>query len=164
MIVVPRVSSERRPYIPMGFMTADVIVSDSVQIIPDADLFHFGVLESSVHMAWMRVVAGRLESRYRYSAQIVYNNFPWCGRSARIEETARGILEARSKYPSRTLASLYNPESMPEELRAAHIANDRAVLDAYNFARSMSEAEIVARLMEMYRRLTAAPPTDKIPI
>ncbi len=163
-ILVPMISSERRKYIPMDFLSADVIPSNLVQIVPDADLFHFGVLTSSVHMAWMRTVCGRFELRYIYSNTIVYNNFPWCGRSARIEETARGILAARSKYPSRTLASLYNPESMPDELRAAHDANDLAVLDAYGFARSMSEAEIVARLMEMYQRLTAAPPTDKIPI
>ena len=163
-ILVPTVSSERRQYIPMDFLTADVITTNTVQIIPDADLFHFGVLTSSVHMAWMRTVGGRLEMRYSYSNTLVYNNFVWCSRSAAIEDSARHILEARALYPARSLASLYNPESMPEDLRAAHEANDLAVLDAYGFARDISEAEIVSRLMEMYQRLTAAPPTDKIAI
>ena len=148
-ILVPRVSGERRKYIPMGFIDGSVIATDAVQIIPDADLFHFGVLESSVHMAWMRVVCGRLKSDYRYSKDIVYNNFPWCGRSARIEETAQQILDARKKYPDWTLAALYNEETMPVELRAAHEENDRAVLAAYGFDVDMSEPEIVARLMTM---------------
>ena len=148
-ILVPRISSERRKYIPIGFIDADMIVKDSAQIVPDADLFHFGVLMSSVHMMWTSVVCGRLEMRYNYSASIVYNNFVWCARSALIEDSARRILEARALYPSRTLASLYDDRSMPEELRAAHEHNDRAVLDAYGF-NGLSETEIVARLMSMY--------------
>ena len=148
-ILVPRVSSENRRYVPMGFIDGSVIATDAVQIIPDGELFHFGVLESSVHMAWMRVVCGRLKSDYRYSKDIVYNNFPWCGRSARIEETAQQILDARNKYPDWTLAALYDQKNMPPELRAAHIKNDNAVLNAYNFPRDLSEPEIVARLMSM---------------
>ncbi len=153
-IVVPRVSSSSRKYIPMGYLSPDVIVSNAVSIIPDGDLFHFGVLESVVHMAWMRVTCVRLKSDYNYSNTIVYNNFPWCAHSARIEETAQKILDARSLYPDWTLAALYDEEKMPVELRAAHRANDCAVLDAYGFARDMSEAEIVSRLMEIYRRLS----------
>ncbi len=153
-IVVPRVSSERRRYVPVGFMTPDVIVSDAVQIVPDADLFHFGVLESAVHMSWMRAICGRLKSDYRYSRDVVYNNFPWCGRSALIEHTAQSILDARALYPSWTLAALYDEQKMPPELRAAHEANDLAVRSAYGFDESLSEAEIVAQLMSMYRCLT----------
>ncbi len=148
-LLVSRISSERRRYVPMGFMTPDVIARDGAQVVPDADLFHFGVLESSVHMGWMRVVCGRLEMRYNYSGTLVYNNFIWCARSAAIEETARRILEARALYPSRTLASLYDDQLMPEELRAAHEANDLAVLRAYDFE-GLTEAEIVGRLMSMY--------------
>ena len=153
-ILVPSVSSGARKYIPIGFMTADVISSNAVQIIPDGELFHFGVLESSVHMAWTRTIAGYLGTSYRYSLTIVYNNFVWCDRSARIEETAQKILDVRARYPDRTLASLYNEDSMPDDLRAAHVENDHAVLDAYGFDRSMSESEIVSRLMDMYQRLT----------
>ena len=153
-LVVPQVSSCRRKYIPMGFMEPDVIAGDANSIIPDASLFHFGVMESSIHMAWTKIVCGRLKSDYRYSGTIVYNNFVWCGWSARIEETARAILDARALYPAWTLAALYNEETMPAELRLAHEANDLAVLDAYGFDRSLSEAEIVSALMEMYRRLT----------
>ena len=161
-ILVPRVSSERRFYIPIGFMPPSIIASDATLIMPDADLFHFGVLTSSVHMAWTRMVCGRLESRYRYSTQIVYNNFPWCGRSPLIAQTAQQILDARALYPSWTLAALYDQQKMPPELRTAHEANDLAVLDAYGFDAGLSELEIVVRLMEMYQRLTAGASTDKI--
>ena len=150
-LLVSRISSERRRYVPMGFMTPDVIARDGAQVLPDADLFHFGVMESSVHMGWMRVVCGRLEMRYNYSGTLVYNNFVWCARSSAIEESARRILEARALYPTRTLASLYNEETMPEELRAAHLENDRAVQSAYGFE-GLTEAEIVARLMSMYEK------------
>ena len=137
----------------MGIMSYKVIARDGAQIIPNAELFHFGVLESSVHMAWMRVVCGRLEMRYNYSGTIVYNNFPWCARTSAIEKTARGILDARAKFGDWSLAALYDEKKMPSELRAAHSANDLAVLDAYGFARDMSEAEIVTRLMVMYQKL-----------
>ena len=152
-IIVPRVSTSSRQYIPIGFMTPDVIATDAVQIVPDGGLYHFGVLTSSVHMAWTRVVCGRLGTGYRYSKDIVYNNFPWCERTDQIERTAQSILDARGRYPERSLASLYDDSTMPDELRAAHIENDHAVLDAYGFARSMSESEIVSRLMQMYQHL-----------
>ena len=152
-ILVPRITSENRKYIPMGIMSYKVIARDGAQIIPNAELFHFGVLESSVHMAWMRVVCGRLEMRYNYSGTIVYNNFPWCARTSAIEKTARGILDARAKFGDWSLAALYDEKKMPSELRAAHSANDLAVLDAYGFARDMSEAEIITRLMVMYQKL-----------
>ena len=161
-LVVPSVSSERRKYIPIGFLTAETIVSNAVQIIPDAGLFHFGVLTSIVHMSWMRIVCGRLESRYRYSKDIVYNNFPWCAPSAAIARTARGILDARAKFGDRSLASLYDESTMPDELRAAHAANDLAVKSAYGFSSELTEAEIVSRLMEMYQHLTTRPAADKI--
>ena len=153
-LLVPRVSGERRRYIPIGFMSPNVIAGDAASVVPNADLFIFGVLESSVHMAWMRVVCGRLEMRYSYSNTIVYNNFPWCARTSMIEKTAARILEVRAKFGDRSLASLYDEATMPGELRAAHQENDNAVLDAYGFARDMSELEIVSRLMEMYSALT----------
>ncbi|MBR1579355.1 MAG: class I SAM-dependent DNA methyltransferase [Selenomonadaceae bacterium] len=153
-IVVPIVSSENRQYIPMGYLDSNVIVGVKVFMIPDAELFHFGVLTSSVHMAWTRALCGRLKSDYSYSSSIVYNNFPWCERTVEIEQTAQRILDVRAKYPSRTLAALYDPKLMPIELRAAHEANDRAVMSAYGFAPSLTESEIVSSLMSMYQRLT----------
>ena len=125
--------------------------------MPNAKMYHFGVLTSNVHMAWMRAVAGRLESRYRYSKDIVYNNFPWPMPSdeqkERIEETAQGILDARAKYPNASLADLYDELTMPIELRKAHQANDRAVMQAYGFSLKMTEQECVAELMKMYQKL-----------
>ena len=158
-LLVPRVSSEKRRYVPMGFLSPDIIASDAVQIIPNASLYHFGVLTSNVHMAWMRVVCGRLEMRYRYSKDIVYNNFPWCQpteeQKARIEATAQAILDARAKYPDCSLADLYDEVTMPPELRKAHQDNDRAVMQAYGFVPGKtSESECVARLFEMYQELT----------
>ncbi len=157
-ILIPRVSSETRKYVPMGFMTPDIIVNDSVQLIPDATLYDFGVLTSNVHMAWMRTVCGRLETRYRYSKDIVYNNFPWCEPTAeqksKIEETAQAILDARALYPDCSLADLYDELTMPPELRKAHQANDRAVMQAYGFwGKIKTESECVAELMKMYQRL-----------
>lgn len=157
-ILVPRVSSERRCYVPMGFLTPDIIASDATQIIPDATIYHLGVISSSVHMGWMRTVAGRLEMRYRYSKDIVYNNFPWPtptdDQKAAIEQTAQGILDARALYPDKSLADLYDPDKMPPELKVAHEANDRAVMDAYGFSYDMTEPQIVAKLMKMYQELT----------
>ncbi len=153
-IVIPEVTSGNRKYIPMGFMTPDVLCSNKLKLMPNAELFHFGVLTSIVHMAWMRVVCGRLGTGYDYSAFIVYNNFPWCARSERIEKTAARILEVRKQFGDRSLASLYDESTMPKELRAAHLENDNAVLDAYDFAHDLSEAEIVSRLMELYLHLT----------
>ena len=148
----------------MGFLPSNVVANAQAQIIPNATLFHFGVLESSVHMAWMRVVAGRLEMRYRYSATIVYNNFPWCARTSAIEKTAQKILDFRAKYPNSTLADLYDDRTMPSELRAAHLENDRAVLDAYGFSHDISESELVTRLMDLYQCLTTGAAADKIAI
>ena len=157
-IIVPSVSSERRCYIPMGFMPPTVFASNLVLIIPDATLYHFGVLESSVHMAWMRVVCGRLKSDYRYSKDIVYNNFPWPEvreeQQDRIVQTAQAILDARALYPDSSLADLYDPITMPPELRKAHRDNDRAVLAAYNLPTSLTEPEVVSHLFTLYNSLT----------
>lgn len=157
-LIVPSVSSERRKYIPIGFLDANTISSNAVQIVPNASLYHFGVLTSNVHMAWMRTVAGRLEMRYRYSKEIVYNTFPWCNpaeeQKKRIEQTAQAILDARAKYPECSLAILYDDTIMPPELRKAHQANDRAVMQAYGFdVKTMTESSCVAELMKMYQDL-----------
>ena len=157
-LLVPRVSSEKRRYVPIGFMNHNIIVNDSVQMIPNASLYHFGVLTSNVHMAWMRAVAGRLEMRYRYSKDIVYNNFPWPNSTEeqknKIEQTAQAILDARAKYTDCSLADLYDETVMPPELRKAHQANDRAVMTAYGFSTKMTESECVAELFKMYEKLT----------
>ena len=141
----------------MGLMTPDILCSDLVFLIPEATSYHFGVLESSVHMSWMRAVAGRLKSDYRYSKDIVYNNFSWpeptADQKAKIEKTAQGILDARDLYPDSSLADLYDPLTMPVELRKAHEANDKAVMEAYGFKKGMTESEIVAELMKMYQKL-----------
>ena len=156
-ITVPRVSSERRKYIPMDFMTPDVIVSDAVSIIPRAQLYHFAILESSVHMIWTGVVCGRLKSDYRYSGQIVYNNFPWMKLTIeqcfRLTAQAQLILDVRGDYEEMTLAEMYNPESMPEDLRAVHEENDRFVRALYGFDDAMTDLEIITALLEMYQRL-----------
>jgi len=158
-IIVPRVSSERRKYVPIGFMTAETIVSDAVQIVPDATLYEFGVMTSNVHMAWMRAVCGRLKSDYRYSKDVVYNNFPWPtptdDQKAAIEKTAQAILDARALYPDCSLADLYDEVAMPPELRKAHQENDKAVMRAYGFwGKLNTESECVAELMKMYQKLT----------
>ena len=157
-IVIPKVSSERRKYIPMGMLTPDCLASDLLFLIPNATIYHFGILTSNVHMAWMRAVAGRLKSDYRYSKDIVYNNFPWPtptpAQKARIERTAQAILDARALYADSSLADLYDELTMPKELRDAHRANDRAVMEAYGFwQRLNSEAACVAELMKLYQKL-----------
>ena len=156
-IIVPAVSSERRKYIPMGFMPANVVSSNAVQIIPNATLYHFGILESNVHMAWMRAVCGRLKSDYRYSKDVVYNNFPWptptAEQKAKIEQSAQAILDARALYPDSSLADLYDPTLMPKELLQAHRQNDRAVMAAYGFSTKMTESECVAELFKRYSKL-----------
>ena len=159
-VVIPRVSSERRRYVPMGFLDKDTIPTDSVIIIPEASIYHFGILTSNVHMAWMRVVAGRLKSDYRYSKDIVYNNFPWPNpteaQKTKIEATAQAILDARALYPDSSLAALYDELTMPPELRKAHQNNDRAVMEAYGFDwRNMSESDCVAELMKLYQQLVS---------
>ena len=148
----------------MGYIKAGTIVTDAVQIIPDATLFHFGVLTSNIHMAWMRAVCGRLKSDYRYSKDVVYNNFPWPSpteaQKAKIEQTAQAILDARALYPDSSLADLYDDLTMPPELRKAHQANDRAVMDAYGFTKGTaartSESACVAELMKRYQQLLSA--------
>lgn len=165
-ILVPSVSSERREYVPMGFMSPDVICSNLVLLIPNATLYHFGILTSWPHMAWMRAICGRLKSDYRYSKDIVYNNYPWPELStegtdaalrAAIERTAQAILDARARYPDSSLADLYDPLTMPAELRRAHRDNDRAVCRAYGFPApgpDFTETDCVARLFERYCKLT----------
>lgn len=143
----------------MGFMGSDFIPTNAVLIIPDATLYHFGVLESNVHMAWMRAVCGRLKSDYRYSKDIVYNNFPWptptYEQKEHIEQTAQAILDARALYPDSSLADLYDELTMPVELRKAHQDNDRAVMAAYGFdVKTMTESQCVAELFKLYQKLT----------
>lgn len=157
-IIIPRHSSENRRYVPFGFVSPDIIVNDAVQIIPDADLYNFGVLMSNVHMAWVRAVCGRIKSDYRYSKDIVYNNFPWPTptdeQKAKIGQTAQAILDARALYPDCSLADLYDETTMPPELRKAHQQNDRAVMRAYGFdIKTTTETSCVAELMRMYQRL-----------
>jgi len=158
-IIIPRVSSEKRNFIPIGFVSPDVIVSDSALIIPSASIYHFGVLTSRVHMAWARAVCGRLESRYRYSKDIVYNNFPWPEPTEKqkedIEKTAQRILDVRELYPESSLADLYDPLTMPPELVKAHNNLDRAVVAAYNGPGFKTEAERVADLMKRYQKITS---------
>ena len=158
-IIIPQVSSERRRYIPIGFMPPEVIASNLVQIIPSAQIYHFGILTSSIHMAWMRAVAGRLKSDYRYSGSVVYNNFVWCEPNLEqkklIEQTAQNILDVRKKYPKSTLADLYDELTMPADLRLAHKKNDLAVAKAYGFENILDdEPKIVAELLKLYERLT----------
>ena len=143
----------------MAFMDGNTIVSDAVQIIPDATLYHFGVLTSNVHMAWTRAVCGRLEMRYRYSKDVVYNNFIWPQATdeqrAAIERTAQAILDARALFPDSSLADLYDDLTMPVELRQAHQENDRAVMAAYGLpVKSTTESGCVAELMKLYAEAT----------
>ena len=157
-LLIPCVSSERRKYIPIGFLDKNTIPVMGTLIIPDANLYDFGILTSNVHMAWMRVVAGRLKSDYRYSKDIVYNNFPWCNpteeQKKKIEKTAQAILDARALYPNSSLADLYDELTMPKELRKAHQENDKAVMEAYGFDwKRMTESDCVAELMKMYEKL-----------
>ena len=177
-IVIPEVSSENRRYIPMGYLSPEVLCSNKLRIMPDATPFHFGVLMSSVHNAWVRAVCGRLKSDYDYSIKIVYNNFPWpeclAAKNAesakddeslrtlrslrqKIEQTAQSILDARAKYPDATLAQMYGDKMyLFPELVAAHEANDRAVLAAYGLAPDTPEPEIVAHLFGLYAKATKA--------
>ena len=158
-IVVPVVSSERRRYIPMAYLGKDVICTDRIKFLPNATIYHFGILNSNVHMAWMRAVCGRLKSDYNYSKDVVYNNFPWPTptdeQRAKIEQTAQQILDARALYPDSSLADLYDELTMPVELRRAHQDNDRAVMQAYGFpVKTMTESQCVAELFKLYQELT----------
>ena len=158
-ILVPRHSSENRRYIPFGFLSSDVICGDANAMIPDANLYQFAIVISNVHMAWVRAVCGRIKSDYRYSNDVVYNNFPWPNptdeQKLKIEETAQAILDARALYPDASLADLYDETAMPPELRKAHQNNDRAVMKAYGFPiKCMTESKCVAELMKRYQELT----------
>ena len=158
-IVVPCHSSQNRRYVPMDFIDDSIVVTNAVLFIPAASIYHFGILTSNVHMAWMRAVCGRLKSDYRYSKDVVYNNFPWPTptdeQKAEIEQTAQAILDARALYPDCSLADLYDEVAMPPELRKAHQQNDRAVMQAYGFAiKTTTETTCVADLMRMYQALT----------
>ena len=159
-IVIPVVSSERRRYIPMAYLGKDVICTDRIKFLPNASLYHFGILNSNVHMAWMRAVCGRLKSDYNYSKDIVYNNFPWPNptdeQKSKIEQTAQTILDARALYPDSSLADLYDELTMPVELRKAHQENDRAVMQAYGFPvkSTFTESQCVAELFKLYKSKT----------
>lgn len=157
-IALPKVSSENRRYIPIDYLSADIILGDKLFTMQNATLYHFGILTSNVHMAWMRVVCGRLKSDYRYSKDIVYNNFPWPTitpeQEAEISRTAQAILDARNLYPDCSLADLYDEVTMPVELRRAHQANDRAVMRAYGLPITTSESDTVAHLFKLYEELT----------
>ena len=157
-IAIPKTSSERRKYIPIGFLDKNVIASDLLFLIPNANIYHFGILMSNVHNAWMRTLCGRLKSDYRYAKDIVYNNFPWPNptkeQQAKIEKTAQAILNAREKYKDCSLADLYDEVTMPPELRKAHQLNDKAVMEAYGFwGKVKTESECVSELMKMYQKL-----------
>jgi hypothetical protein len=159
-LVVPKVSSERRSYIPIGFRTPDTLASDLLMIVSGAGLYHFGVLQSAMHMGWVRTVCGRLESRYRYSVDIVYNNFPWPESRApqrvqAIEQAAREILTVRDRFPDATLADLYDPVTMPSALRKAHTILDRAVDAAYRSARFAGERNRVEFLFQLYQQYSS---------
>lgn len=153
-IAVPKVSSENRKYIPIAFLTPDTIVGDKIYVIENGDLYDFGIITSSMHNAWMRLVAGKLESRYSYSNTIVYNNFVWVKptdkQKEKIEKTAQPILDARNKYPESTLADLYDSLTMPPELRKAHENNDKAVLELYGLSKDSTEEQMVELLFKLY--------------
>lgn len=159
-VAIPKVSSENRRYVPMEYLPKEIIPGDKLFMMQDATLYNFGILTSNVHMAWMRAVCGRLKSDYSYSNTIVYNNFPWPTptdqQKAKIEQTAQAILDARALYPDSSLADLYDELTMPPELRKAHQANDRAVMDAYGFTKGTaartSESACVAELMKLYQQ------------
>lgn len=143
----------------MGFIDYSIVVTNAVLFIPEASVYHLGILTSNVHMAWMRAVCGRIKSDYRYSKEVVYNNFPWPAptdvQKAKIEQTAQAILDARALYPDSSLADLYDELTMPPELRKAHQQNDRAVMQAYGFdVATTTETSCVAELMRMYQKLT----------
>lgn len=159
-LVFPKVSSEKRRYIPIPFVKSEVIINGSSLMIPDATNYEFGILESNMHMSWMRMVAGRMKSDYQYSKELVYNNFPWPipteEQKKKIAETAQGILDARALYPNSSLADLYDELTMPVELRKAHQANDKAVMAAYGLPiKGTTESDAVAKLFDMYEKLVS---------
>ena len=166
-LVIPQTSSGKRRYVPIGFLTPDILVNNKLQVMRNGGLYEFGVLSSNVHNAWLRTVAGRLRDDFTYSVSVVYNTFPWCNsteeQKSKIKKTAQSILDARNIYPESSLADLYKDISMPPELRKAHQDNDWAVMEAYGFAEKVNgkykaicktESECVAELMKMYQKLT----------
>ncbi|MCQ2596101.1 MAG: methylase, partial [Treponemataceae bacterium] len=157
-IAIPKVTSERRRYIPIDYLPTEILAGDKLFQMPEASLYDFGILTSNVHNAWMRAVCGRLKSDYSYSNTIVYNNFPWCSptaeQKAKIEQTAQAILDARAKYPDCSLADLYDETVMPPDLRKAHQENDKVVMQAYGFSPKITESECVAELFKLYEQLT----------
>lgn len=164
-LVVPVTTSENRKYVPTDFIKQTVIVGNTAQVIPGATLYHFGILTSSVHMAWMKAVAGRLELRYSYSSSVVYNNFIWPNPTAKqkenIEKAAQAVLDARKLYPDSTLADLYDPNTMPPELTKAHKKLDKTVKNAYGNKGFETEEEIVTSLMKLYKKAIEKEKNDK---
>ncbi len=158
-LVVPNTSSERRDYIPIGWLTPNVIANQKLRILPNPTKWEFAILTSAMHMAWMRTVTGRLESRYMYSVGVVYNTFPWPNLTdkakAILTKTGQAILDARAEWPQASLADLYDPDAMPANLRKAHIANDKAVDKLYRTKKFDSERERVEHLFMLYEELTA---------
>ncbi|PXZ18483.1 methylase [Lactobacillus helveticus] len=158
-LIMPLTSSQRRRYVPIGFMTPEYLASNLVTVIPDASLYDFGIITSNMFMSWMRAIGGRLKSDYRITKNNVYNNFPWPTptdkQKAKIEKTAQAILDARALYPNSSLADLYDPLTMPKELLKAHQDNDRAVMEAYGLSvKETTESDAVAHLFKMYEKLT----------
>lgn len=158
-LLLPKVSSENREFMPIGFINKSIIVNGSALVVPNATKYHFGILQSSMHNAWMRAVCGRMKSDYQYSASLVYNNFPWCNpteaQQKTIEEKAQAVLDARAKYKKSTLADLYNSLTMPPNLVKAHSDLDKAVDIAYSYEGKKDDADRVAFLFELYQKLTA---------
>lgn len=166
-VLIPRHSSESRDYIPIGFLSKDVIAGDANCMLPNASLFDFAVLTSKMHMAWVRVVCGRIKSDFRYSNTIVYNNFVWVTNlndddKGLLNKTAQAILDARDLYPNSSLANLYDPVTMPVELVKAHEANNKAVDKAYGYTGSDDDASRVAFLFKKYEELTSLLPVTAI--
>ena len=158
--MIPKVSSETRPYMPVGFMEPEIIANGSALIIPAATLYHCGILSSAMHMAWMRYTCGRMKSDYQYSSQIVYNNFPWpetpnAKQHAVVEKAAQAVLDARKKFPDATLADLYDPLAMPPALVKAHADLDRAVDRSYRPQPFRNDHQRVEHLFALYEKLTA---------
>jgi hypothetical protein len=166
-LLVPSVSSERRAFVPIGYIEANFVVSNLAFAVPNATLYHFGMLNSTMHNAWMRAVCGRLESRYRYSNTIVYNNYPWPkptkAHMAAIEAAGQAVLDARAKHTGKSLAWLYNPETMPKNLQAAHDLVDEAVDEAYGYEKGNDDTSRVAYLFELYEKLTTVKTPGKTP-
>jgi hypothetical protein len=162
-LAVPKVSSERRTYVPIGYLEQQVVCGDKIFFISDASLHTFALLTSSMHNAWMRAVCGRLKSDYSYSNTIVYNNFPWpepasLAQRQVLEAAAQAVLDARQRYPNDSLAALYDPDVMPVELLKAHLAVDRAVDAAYGYTGDKSDPPRVAFLFTRYQHLTSLLP------